>query len=268
MKIIGGVNRNASPSSSSTHAPIPMPDSPRRNNGPSGINVQPPQNAQANQSAPSSSSTALPDITNRIDNGLRQKRKRGRPDTWDEATPRHKNARVSLYSILNENGMLPEGGASSSGIASPPANSVIAMGNGGENVGPGAIVVYNPDVNALAVSKSQHHLERLSQVMASPDLIAGLYKEFCSRLAKPVDITQAWVYFVSELAAYAHSQAVASGRSDVSYEQVEDFIKQNWCVFVFVSVFFVFLISCRRGRLTGNVKDSSRSSFKGYSFKG
>lgn len=151
----------------------------------------------------------------------RVSKKRGRPVDWEEATPKHKNARVALFSILGEAGMLAP--------TTEPHQNVPMLSLDGAAANPHQIVQCKPDAQALVNgSNNPQHLERLACLMANPSLIKDLYTEFFHRLVKPVDITKAWLYFVSELSHYIHSQCKNAGRKDVTYEQIEDFIKANW----------------------------------------
>ena len=139
-------NANFSPSSSSTSAPSIFQTLPPQVNiaSPSSSSNDPGRRNNDVLPMPGGAS-AMADITNQIDNGLRNKRKRGRPATWDEATPRHKQARASLYGILGESGMLPAGqppeasGLSLPSSGTPPA---LILNSNGVVEEPGAIVMY------------------------------------------------------------------------------------------------------------------------------
>lgn len=164
----------------------------------------------------------MQDITNGVNNSAqegRRSKKRGRPASWEEASPRCKNARVALFSILGEAGML----------AKETQAPVPMLTMDGQIADPHQIVPLHKDAHALVNgSNNPQHLERIATLMSNPTLIKDLYMEFCSRLAKPVDITAAWKYFVNELSHYIHSQCQSVGRTDVTFEQIEGFIKQNW----------------------------------------
>jgi hypothetical protein len=203
------------------------------------------------QNLPTSSTNPLPDITNHLPNSnhhsshhnhnahghdnhhlghgssnvaeQKRSRKRGRESCDDHLSPKHKNAKVALFSILGEAGML----AASPGGS--PSKEVPMITMDGQLADPNQIVKYHKDAHALMNgSTNPQHLERLATLMSDPLMIKQLYDEFCSRLARPVDITAAWRYFVQELSSYIHSQCQSAGRTDVSMSQVEDFIKRNW----------------------------------------
>lgn len=169
----------------------------------------------------------LPDAADRIGRSQhpqRSSRKRARSPAGDEVcSPRHKSAKVALFSILGEAGML------AAESEQTPSKQVPMETMDGQLADPHQIVLYKDNARAL-VQGSNHpqHLERLATLMSDPMLIKQLYEEFCSRIARPVDITNAWKYFVQELSKYIHSQCQASGRRDVTYDQIEGFIKANW----------------------------------------
>jgi len=149
------------------------------------------------------------------------KRKRSQPTSFEDASPKHKNAKIALFSILGEAGLLAQN--------TDKDEQIPMMSLNGELANPHQIVSVKNSAHAIVNgSNNPQHLERLASILQQPQMIKDLYSEFCNRLARPVDITKAWKYFVSELAHYIYAQCKKNGKNSVTFDQVESFIKTNW----------------------------------------